>query len=314
MMSPSMTTRPIASAQVIWLAIEKAVERSGIAWTHIRPSAVMGAVLEGTYPATGSDWPETIPADGVVREAFLNEGHYPFIHEEDLAAVAAAADAQVVTEWVLQGEPGDQAFTPASSSAGGVSGLDLVRGGGLNASAAANSFNATHWHDLAPDDALGVRRVLHLVADCHLETGLQELAYVAVQRVMRDAAHRGFALGPLLTGGESDLEDRRGALGILEEELVEVAHAVEQEAVRMGALDGEVLRHHRRRAVRAFGGRGRLCLRRFGYVRGHGERYHSGARVNQPACAAGPATPERSSSFAEARAATAWRRPAARAI
>lgn len=74
-----------------WLAIEKAVERSGIAWTHIRPSAVMGAVIEGTYPTTGSDWPDTVRADGVVREAFLNQGHYPFIHEEDLAAVATAA-------------------------------------------------------------------------------------------------------------------------------------------------------------------------------------------------------------------------------
>ncbi len=74
-----------------WLAIEKAVERSGIAWTHIRPSAVMGACVEGTYPATGSDWPDTVRADGVIREAFLGEGHYPFIHEDDLAAVAAAS-------------------------------------------------------------------------------------------------------------------------------------------------------------------------------------------------------------------------------
>ncbi|WP_210583238.1 SDR family oxidoreductase [Streptomyces sp. GESEQ-35] len=74
-----------------WLAIEKAVENSGIAWTHIRPSAVMGAVIESTYPATGSDWPDTVRADGVVREAFLNQGHYPFIHEQDLAAVVAAA-------------------------------------------------------------------------------------------------------------------------------------------------------------------------------------------------------------------------------
>ncbi|MEV6399416.1 NAD(P)H-binding protein [Streptomyces sp. NPDC051907] len=74
-----------------WLAIEKAVERSGLSWTHIRPSAVMGAVVEGTYPATGSDWRDTVRADAVVREAFLDQGHYPFIHEDDLAAVAAAA-------------------------------------------------------------------------------------------------------------------------------------------------------------------------------------------------------------------------------
>ncbi|MFC7625740.1 NAD(P)H-binding protein [Microlunatus sp. GCM10028923] len=74
-----------------WLAIERAVERSGLAWTHLRPSAVMGAAIEGTYPATGSDWSETIRTESTVREAFLNEGHYPFIHEADLAAVAVAA-------------------------------------------------------------------------------------------------------------------------------------------------------------------------------------------------------------------------------
>ncbi|MFI6392794.1 SDR family oxidoreductase [Nonomuraea sp. NPDC050547] len=74
-----------------WLAIEKAVERSKMEWTHIRPSAVMGAMIEGTYPATGSDWPRTIRAGHVVREPFLDEGHYPFIHEDDLAAVALAA-------------------------------------------------------------------------------------------------------------------------------------------------------------------------------------------------------------------------------
>ncbi|GIJ51396.1 nucleotide-diphosphate-sugar epimerase [Virgisporangium aliadipatigenens] len=74
-----------------WLAIERAVEHCGIAWTHIRPSAVMGSVISGTYPATGSDWADSIRTEGVVREAFLDNGHYPFIHEDDLAAVAAAA-------------------------------------------------------------------------------------------------------------------------------------------------------------------------------------------------------------------------------
>jgi hypothetical protein len=63
-----------------WLAMERAVERSGMEWTHIRPSAVMGAMIEGTYPATGSDWPDTIRGERVVREAFLDSGHYPFIH------------------------------------------------------------------------------------------------------------------------------------------------------------------------------------------------------------------------------------------
>ena len=74
-----------------WLAIEKAVQHSGIPATVIRPSAVMGSMLEGSYPATGSGWPEMIKTVGVVQEPFATMGHYPFIHEDDLAAIAAAA-------------------------------------------------------------------------------------------------------------------------------------------------------------------------------------------------------------------------------
>ena len=74
-----------------WLAIERAVQGSGIPATVIRPSAVMGSMIEGSYPATGSDWPETITTRGAVREPFAAHGHYPFIHEDDLVAVAAAA-------------------------------------------------------------------------------------------------------------------------------------------------------------------------------------------------------------------------------
>jgi uncharacterized protein YbjT (DUF2867 family) len=74
-----------------WLAIEKAVEQSGMEWTHIRPSAVMGGMFEGSYPATGSGWQESIRKEGIVREPYINTGYYPFIHEDDLAAVASAA-------------------------------------------------------------------------------------------------------------------------------------------------------------------------------------------------------------------------------
>ena len=74
-----------------WLAIEEAVQHSGIPTTIIRPSAVMGSMIEGSYPATGSGWPQMIKSAGVVEEPFITDGYYPFIHEEDLAAVAAAA-------------------------------------------------------------------------------------------------------------------------------------------------------------------------------------------------------------------------------
>ena len=39
---------------------------------------------------------------------------------------------------------------------------------------------------------------------------------------------------------------RLRGLGVLEEQLVEIAHPVEQQAIRVGRLDLHVLRHHRR--------------------------------------------------------------------
>ncbi|WP_422115267.1 hypothetical protein [Brachybacterium sp. UNK5269] len=86
-----------------WTAIERAVQASSIPATIIRPSAVMGSMLEGTYPATGSGWPAMIRSDDTIREPFADTGHYPFIHEEDLASVAAAAlRADTFTGTVLE--------------------------------------------------------------------------------------------------------------------------------------------------------------------------------------------------------------------
>jgi hypothetical protein len=48
--------------------------------------------------------------------------------------------------------------------------------------------------------------------------------------------------------GEHDAECARGDLGVLEEQLVEIAHAVEQQQPWIGRLDLEILLHHRRDA------------------------------------------------------------------
>ena len=57
---------------------------------------------------------------------------------------------------------------------------------------------------------------------------------------------------------------RRGDLGVLEEQLVEIAHPVEQQAIRIGGLDLDVLLHHRR-------GARRRIRRRIGREAGRGE-------------------------------------------
>ena len=63
-----------------------------------------------------------------------------------------------------------------------------------------------HARDLAPDEALGLRRILHLVADRHLHAGPQQLGEVGLQGMVRHAAHRRLAFGAAMASGESDLE------------------------------------------------------------------------------------------------------------
>ena len=118
--------------------------------------------------------------------------------------------------------------------------------------------------DAAFHRALGRRRVADLFADRDRLAELHESREIRLDRVEGHARHpdrlarRGTALR------ERDVEQARGAFGVLEEEFVEVAHAVEQQLVRMLRLDPEVLGHHRgvlfQRAARAGGHRVLVCL------------------------------------------------------
>jgi hypothetical protein len=62
----------------------------------------------------------------------------------------------------------------------------------------------------------------------------------------RHAAHRDVAAVVLAALGQHDAERAARHFGIFEEQLVEIAHPVEQQAVRIGGLDLDILRHHRR--------------------------------------------------------------------
>ena len=62
--------------------------------------------------------------------------------------------------------------------------------------------------------------------------------------------HIGMSRAQMLAAlGQHDAERAARDLGVLEEQLVEVAHPVEQQAVRIGGLDLDVLLHHRRDAA-----------------------------------------------------------------
>jgi len=98
--------------------------------------------------------------------------------------------------------------------------------------------------DFALDDTLGQPRILDLLADRDLIAAAEELGRVLGDGVVGHAAHRDF-----LAGGQGDFEDPRADGRVLVEHLVEIPQAEEQESVRMGRLDPEILLHHRSRRV-----------------------------------------------------------------
>ncbi len=105
--------------------------------------------------------------------------------------------------------------------------------------------------DVPPHDALaaallGLGRVFELFADRDAMTLRDQAVQIFVGAVHRHAAHRDVLAEVLAALGQHDAERTARDLGILEEQLVEVAHPVEQQAARIGGLDLEVLLHDRR--------------------------------------------------------------------
>jgi hypothetical protein len=92
---------------------------------------------------------------------------------------------------------------------------------------------------------LGGARVAHLLGNHHRFAQLDEPRQVLLDRVVRHPGHLDRLAGGRAAGGQRDVHQPRGLLGVLEEQLVEVAHAVEEEGVGVVLLDAQVLLHHR---------------------------------------------------------------------
>jgi len=104
--------------------------------------------------------------------------------------------------------------------------------------------------DVAPHHALGpallrLGRVLELLADGDAVAERNQAVEVLFRALDRHAAHRNVAAEMLAALGQHDVERAARDLGVGEEQLVEIAHPVEQEAIRIGLLDLDVLLHHR---------------------------------------------------------------------
>jgi hypothetical protein len=103
---------------------------------------------------------------------------------------------------------------------------------------------------------LGFGGVFHLLADGDAMAEANELVEIIIGRVDGHAAHGNIFAQMLAALGEHNAEGGAGDFGILEEELVEIAHAVEQEITGVDRLDLEKLRHHRRQRRRRGAGGG----------------------------------------------------------
>lgn len=71
-----------------WLAVEVIVERSGINYAHVIPSGIMALTLVGDSYSGGKSWAERIKNDVMIQELDV-DAKYAYLHEEDLAIVAA---------------------------------------------------------------------------------------------------------------------------------------------------------------------------------------------------------------------------------
>ena len=101
-------------------------------------------------------------------------------------------------------------------------------------------------HHLALDDALGQRRVAHLLADGHRFAQVHQPRQVVFHRVVGHASHWNRRTGRLPTLGQGDVEQPRCLARVVVEQLVEIAHAEEQQHIRVLRLGGKILAYERR--------------------------------------------------------------------
>jgi hypothetical protein len=93
-----------------------------------------------------------------------------------------------------------------------------------------------HAHHLALDRAFAGGRIADLFADRARFADLDQLGQIAFQRVERHAAHLDRLTARRAARRQRDAEQARRLFRVLEEQLVEIAHAVEHQHVRVLAL------------------------------------------------------------------------------
>ena len=115
----------------------------------------------------------------------------------------------------------------------------LIQQGGLK-----HRTRRHHAHDAALHDAPRQGRVAELFADRHLVPLAYEAGQVGVQGDSGDAGHRDASVLAHGPGGERDLQGVGEGFRVVVEALVKISHPEQQNRVRVGVFDGEVLPAH----------------------------------------------------------------------
>ncbi|RMP81023.1 hypothetical protein ALQ16_200970 [Pseudomonas syringae pv. actinidiae] len=89
-------------------------------------------------------------------------------------------------------------------------------------------------------------RVADLFADDHRLAQLHQLGQVALGRVIGNPAHGNALPGRLAAGGQGDVQQLGGFLGVFVEDFIEIAHAIKHQLIQVLVFEFPVLLHHRR--------------------------------------------------------------------
>ena len=103
-----------------------------------------------------------------------------------------------------------------------------------------------HAHHLALHRPLAHAHLAHLLANGHRLAQLDEAGQVIFQGMKRHPRHAHRKPRRLPARGQRDVQQAHGFFGIVPEQLVKIAHAVEHQGVRVVFFDSKVLRHHGR--------------------------------------------------------------------
>jgi hypothetical protein len=137
-----------------------------------------------------------------------------------------------------QVDPGDAGGRAVDGDGGeevvGAAVEDVLLGEG------ARGHDAGH---VAVHEAFGLGGVLDLLADGDAVAGADEAFDVALGGVVREAGH-GDGVGAFVARGEGEAQVAGAGLGVVKEDLVEIAHAEEEDGVLVPLFEGQVLPHH----------------------------------------------------------------------